>query len=279
LRLPLLAAQTHVLLHDALSVLDRPTAALFHARVADALLEQTDTTQTAFTFYAWVDEQEVAHTVLRANLHVNAVRSIATSLNHLALYTEGAFTIQRAARLPGARQHPQLWQPHLLRDHLSAAGRDPHISASDLLDFRRRADQLAEQTHDDLGVFLVDISLGRAYLLRGQLDTGATLLRNAHDQLASLRQVGPLHRAMLAARLATLYRLRGDFSLWQETLVEALTLARQAGLVRVERDIRTEHGRLPAFARVLEAVGPPVTVASAAHAAHPDWHETKREIA
>jgi transcriptional regulator with XRE-family HTH domain len=254
LRLPLLAALTHILLHDALSVMDRPAAALFHARMAETLLEQVDPTHDAVVFYTLEDHTESRHAVPRSDLHVNALRSVATSLNHLGLYPQGAFAVERAARLPGAQRNPTLWQSHLLRDQLSAVGRDPRLSANDLVDFRRRADRLTEQTADDLGAFLIDLSLGRAYLVRGRLDTGAALLVKANDQLDHLRRVGQLHRAMLVARLATLYRLRGDARLWHETVAQALTLARQAGLTRVERELLSEHGALPEWATVLEAV-------------------------
>ena len=258
LRLPLTAALAHILLHDALSVFDRPAAALFHARMAQTLIEQVDPAHDAVAFHTWDDHAELRHVVPRTDLHVNALRSVATSLNHLGLYREGALTVERARRTPGAARNPMLWQSHLLRDQLSAAGRDPHLSVTDLVRFRREADRLTERTADDLGAFLIELSLGRAYLLRGRLDTGAALLLDARDRVDRLSRSGQLHRAMLLARLGTLYRLQGDAALWHETLVQALTVARQAGLTRVERELLAEHGSMPGFATMLEAVGTPI---------------------
>ena len=93
-----------------------------------------------------------------------------------------------------------------------------------------------------LDIALDDLSLGRAFLLEGDLSEAESHLDEA---VVGLRQAGTQHHLPLGllAR-AALHRLKGDFARAQRDVDEALLIATRSGMRLYEADCHLEQARL-----------------------------------
>ena len=122
----------------------------------------------------------------------------------------------------------------------SPAGREGEVEG-----VLRRARQTLEYlavTNGLLDIALDHVSLGRAYMAGGELETAGEYLRKAVDGLRAAGQMQYLPLGLLPR--ASYHRLSQDYAAAQRDLDEVRTLIRRAGLRLYEVDLALEACRL-----------------------------------
>lgn len=250
---PLASAQVHLLMHDALNILDRPAWGLYHAVMAESVLSQPDS--SPLSYYEPDTEQEFQADYY--DLRVNAVRSQAVSYNTLHLYTSAALLCDRALQEEAAQQQPDAWKVHILRDKVKALSRLPGTHHDQLTAAVKETRTISERHGQGLMLLLINESAARAHIRRGDVQDAEYLLSEGENLIASAApnlNAGQLHRAMLSRTLADHHMKQGDLTGWLDYARQALDTAHSAGLTKLKRELAAAYGDLPAFQNIYEEI-------------------------
>lgn len=238
---PLDLVETCLLLHDVESVLDRPGAALYHARFAGALLRRLDPGRGRR------DQERLDH------FAVNAPYAEVVTLTTLRLPRQAGEQLNRA--LAEADQHPSakgFWLPHLYRHQLAITTGLPRFSQHQVNTVADQARQALEGRDDPINPrtnLLIDMSLARGYLRYEPQSSSERVQRKAYDllrphveNLERIPYLGPLHRVVVLSTFARICWAGNRRDEWTDAVGRALSLATLAGLGHQERRLRETYG-------------------------------------
>jgi len=245
------AAQTHILLHDVLSVFNRPGAALFHARAATTLLKLYTPDGFAGSVLRYevfeprlepANEERHEGMIDHGDLLVNAVRSEVVSLNMLRLFPAARALSKELLENQVVKQRLEYWLPHILRDMLSALAQDVRVPLSDVEAYARWASAVCEKNDDNIGGYLIHNQLARGYIYRERYGEAEGILHNERRRVYATPGMGQIHKGLLLANLTDLYAGMGDWIRWAVTLRETLLIAYESGLSQISWRISQDHG-------------------------------------
>lgn len=220
-RQPLDLLEVCAVLHDAYSVLNRPSRALMCAKWARFVAEYLEPRQ----FRAAGERIEF--------FQVNALRMEAVALHNLNLDDQALALSERVECHPLVRRDPKFWLPHIYRDQLNTLAGLGRFSIRRAQAIARHAQRLCESSaHPDgeLSSFLISRSLANAYSKHGNVKQAMNLVECMTEHIHHLTRFGPLHRVMFLRTAAQVYAAAGDASgaaFWRH---QAIALARQSGL-------------------------------------------------
>jgi hypothetical protein len=234
---PLVFIETCLLLHDTESVLDRPGDALFHARLASAIMRTLDP----------ADYRRGRERFEHLRVNVSYAEAVTLATLGLAGQAETALLDALAAsqRSPTART---FWLPHLYRHQLVTVSRKPRFSQYQVKDLARLAKTACLQRGDPLDPqvdLLIDESLASAYLRYGSdrsIRAAARLLKPAAESIDRVSYLGPLHRTIILKSYARACWAMQRPDEWRHYVHQALTTAIDAGLQHQVRVIRRQYG-------------------------------------
>ncbi len=256
----LAAVEAHILLQDALGVLNRPGEALYHAKMAEEVLARVTDTDSELVFYRVLPgdqmgiERLTEQRISFEDVEVNAIRSEAVSHNLMGLYTEAERISDRALRTIAVKRNPASWLPHLLRDKLSAMSRSKTVSIYDLEQVVQQGYRVQEVQNDPVGLLTMHNALTRGYIMRQQFKQAERLLESEVKRVSMTQNLGQLPQAMLLSRFALLYRAQHNEKAWVHYLTQALSLAHESRLLRLLDQLSKEHGSHPAYADIYRQV-------------------------
>lgn len=255
LRYALGLARVHTLMQDALCVLNRPGAGLYHAKVARGLTEMAspegERGGSSLSYYDFRSRQEAL--IPYGDVYVNAIRIEAACHNMLGDHAHADLICDQALRTEAARHRPDIWLPHVLRDKLNALARNPRTPLEDVEACGRWGRSVCEARGDGLGLLLIENGLARGYALRRRDADALRILEEQLERAEGSEDFGQLHKAMLYENLAELHRWRKEWPEWRHRLTRGLALAREGGLAQVHDRLVRTHGDHPAFGEIREA--------------------------
>jgi hypothetical protein len=232
---PLAVVQICLILHDTQCLLNRPDDALYHAKLASLLTANIDSSAYPGQ-HAYLD-----------HLEFEARRAQAVAYHNMRLPKEAYACCEAAEATRAMREQPEVCKPHLYRDKLNIVSRLPRFTLSE-------ADGLAHQvrhicnhradTLDPVWDFLIQRSLGRAYIAYGNLHRARRILGGLLSQLHHIPQLGLLHQTLFLNTYAKLLWKLGEHDEWQQTARHAFGLAASAGLIHQFNEMRQDYGPL-----------------------------------
>jgi hypothetical protein len=253
---PLAAARTHTLLHDIFCVFNRPGTALYHAKMARAILDYVEDDslyrKQGLIFYNFQKEQE--EILDYYELQVNAIRSEAVSYNHLGLHGIAQATCERALKNEAVNRNPTKWKVHILRDSINALSRNPRTGSTDLEECAYKGRSICEANNDELGLLLIHNYLAQGYLLRGQHKKAKGILNQELFRIDHSTEVGQLHKCLILRGLATLHRMQGNKAEWEFFVTQTLSIAQEAGLSEISGKLHQEYGNEPEYMKIRKQI-------------------------
>jgi hypothetical protein len=237
---PLVFVETCLLLHDTESVLDRPGDALFHARLASAVMQTLDP----------VDYRRGRERF--EHLRVNVAYAEAVTLATLGLSNQAERPLLEAlAASQESSAARTFWLPHLYRHQIVTESGKPRFSQYQVRELAHLAKSACARRSDPLDPqvdLLIDESLASAYLRFGSeksIRAAARLLQPAIESIERVSYLGPLHRTILFKSYArACWALRRSDE-WRHYVHQAFTTAIDAGLQHQVRVIRHQYDGVP----------------------------------
>jgi hypothetical protein len=240
---PLVFVETCLLLHDTESVLDRPGDALFHARLAGAIMRTLDPT----------DYQRGRERFEHLRVNVAYAEAVTLATLGLASLAERPLlaALEASQRSPTAST---FWLPHLYRHQLVTVSGKPRFSQYQVRELAHLAKSACARRSDPLDPqvdLLIDESLASAYLRFGSersVRAAARLLQPAVESIERVSYLGPLHRTILLKSYARACWAQHRTDEWRHYVHLALTTAIDAGLQHQVRVIQRQYDGAPGIA-------------------------------
>jgi hypothetical protein len=231
---PLDYAETCLHLHAAETVLNQPSAALYHAKLARAIMENLEASH-----YPQARERF-------DHFLINAYISEAVAYHNLDLNKQAAEVyLQAELKIQTEVQHSlEFWKPLLYRGHMIATLGQSRFAISQMEFWTNTARKSCEhraEPEDPLLVLLLNTSLADAYIQHKNLKKAHQVLRNEYDHLSQIPFIGALHKTMLLKSYAHLTWVEGNQDDWQYFLGKALNIAQEAGLVHQLEQIKKAY--------------------------------------
>lgn len=250
---PLLIARAHTLLHDALSVFDKPASAHFHAKMARYWLENMAEDNKTEVLEVHIGEERRREEIHSCDdLLINAIRSEAISYYSLGNYQKANILCNEALRLRGVEQNHVFWLPQILRDKMNAMSKLPQATVRELEETGFQARGQCEAGNNAIGLLLLHNSWARGYLIRDQYAKAHALLTTELERVDRIPGVGQYSKARLFSHLATLNRKQKNLFEWEYYLAQAMSIAEEAGLAGLYRELFQEHGNSKIYKNVVE---------------------------
>ena len=236
-RQPLVLVETCLLLHDVESVLDRPSDALYHARLAGAVVRG-------------LDPRDYRRSRVRFDhLAVNVPYAEAVTLTALGMPRQAVERLEAAQAAASERTTAAtFWLPHLYRRRLTALGGQARFSVYQAEEWADRARAACERRNDPLDPqvnLLIDASLARIYLRYGSrlsLRKASRLLRPGVEALQHVPYLGPVRRLTVLTTFAQICWREQRRDEWAQYARQALSLAAAAGLESQVGTLWREYG-------------------------------------
>lgn len=234
---PLVAAEASLVLHDVLSVLNRPGEALVQAMSAAEVMKRLDPGNYPRS------RERLEH--LRVNAHV----AEAVSLTSLGLANRAEVRLLLAeATFQRSSSAAAFWAPHIARGRLAAHSKQNRFNLYEAVEFARQVKEICDRRGDRFDPqfsLLADVSLARAYIRYGTepgLKKARLLLRDPIERLDEVPELGALRRAIALrtyARVCWELKARDE---WELYLGRAWQVAIEAGLDHQLASMRREYG-------------------------------------
>jgi len=229
---PLNTVEVCLLLHDAQCILNRTADALYHAKLARAVIDSLS--------YNKADDKERL-----CSYQIQILRAEARAYCDLRLYREAYETCLQAETSDAMRYQAEDCRPQLYRDKLQALCRKPRFALSEAEGLVARVRTICDGADNELAarwLFMADQYLARAYLNHYNLKKAKRLLSAILTQMDAIPHLGPLHQTMFLKTYARFRWLEGDSAEWEYFLRRALTSAMDAGLTHQISDIKQTYG-------------------------------------
>lgn len=243
------------LLHDVQCVLNRPDDALYHAKLARRILYGLESN---------LGRREQAEI---DRLSFQAIRAEAVAYHNLKLFSHAYAVCQEGEASRFLRERPLVSKPFLFRDKMTALVGRPRFTLRDVEILAEQARAACEEWDDPLNLlwmFLLQESLGRAYLAYGSYKKAERVLQQQLGQLDHIPYVGQLHKTIFFRTYGRLQWKQQDQEGWEYFIKLAIQTALRAGLTHQLRGILEEYG--PAGQALIEKIAgeEPETVLEAA---------------
>lgn len=230
---PLAYIKLCLIVHDSQCVLNRSDDALWHAKLACAVIESLDPLQ-------YRQERELLDA-----LAINSVRSQAIAYYNMGHPREALRLCTRAETMNAMKQQGDLWKPHVLRDKIKSMAELPRFSIGEVENLADEAAASCERRSDlyaPLLSFLNSEALAQAYLQHGNYKDAKRVLTREYERMDQIPQIGPLHRVLFMRTFAKLCRMMRDVQGWNYFIGKAYHLAIESGLLhqidRIEDELR-----------------------------------------
>jgi len=221
--------------HDALSVLNRHSDALWFGLRAKDVIERTNPARQSREEFEY--------------LQVNTYYALSVTYRNLNLHQQARdICHQTIALLKPDPQLSRFWLPHVIRDEIKALAhlRRFAISEAEGLYFQARAMlDRRDGPDDNLLDILLQQALAEAYVGHGttrSLRKADEVLNWQIDTLPQQTQVGPIHTTILLKTFAHLRWKQGSHEEWRYFVDQALDIAGKAGLQHQADQIQRLYG-------------------------------------
>lgn len=221
--------------HDALSVLNRHSEALWFGLRAKDILERTNPAKQSREEFEY--------------LHVNTLYALSVTYRNLNLHQDAREICHQTIAL--LKPDPVLsyfWMPHVIRDEIKALAYLRRFAISEAEGLYFQAQNMLERrdsSDNDLLDLLLRQALAEAYVGHGttrSLKKADDLLNWQIDTLHQHTQVGPIHTTILLKTFAHLRWKQGSREEWRYLANRALDIARNAGLQHQADQIQRQYG-------------------------------------
>ena len=221
-----------LILHDVLCTVDRPTRALYYAKLAQTMLGHLDNTTRRRAFERW------------DHLRVNAAYAAVVSFTNLRLPDAARTEIAGAERWRTSSPAWQTWQPHFERSQLANFGLKGRFGLYDAEAAVYRAHDAVREATESLRpqfALLIDKEYALALSRYGSprsARNGYRYLLPQVERMQAMEQLGPLRQTVVHAAMAAVCQSAGRSD---EALHHAIVtddLATRAGLLHQQRRIR-----------------------------------------
>ncbi len=233
---PLNTVEVCLLLHDVQCILNRTEDALYHAKLARAIMDSLSRND-----YSRERERFDSY-------HIEGFRAEARAYSDLRLYQEAYDTCLEAEASDAMRYQSETCIPQLYRDKLQALCRKPRFALSEAEGLVAKVRAICDSANNDLAprwLFMTNQYLARAYLNHHNIKKAKKLLTHLFQQINTIPHLGPLHQTMFLKTYAQFRWEEGDSTEWEYFLKLALTSAMDAGLAHQISDIRRTYGQAP----------------------------------
>ncbi|HEY7123496.1 MAG TPA: hypothetical protein VH540_06055 [Ktedonobacterales bacterium] len=240
---PLQTVELCFLLHDVQCVLNRPDDALYHAKLARRILYGLESS---------LGRREQAEI---DRLFFQAIRAEAVAYHNLKLFSQAYEVCQEGEASRFLRERPLASKPFLFRDKMTVLVGRSRFTLSDveiLAEQARAACEERDDPIDPLWMFLLQESLGRAYLAYGSHKKAERVLQQQLGQLDHIPYIGLLHKTIFFRTYARLQWKQQDQEGWEYFIKLALRTALGAGLTHQVRGMLEEYD--PASQALIEKV-------------------------
>jgi len=229
---PLNTVEVCMLLHDVQCLLNRTEDALYHAKLAHAIMDGLSRND-------YRDKERFD------SYQIEVIRAESRAYSDLRLYREAYDKCLEAEASDAARYQSEACMPQLYRDKLQALCRKPRFALSEAEGLAANVRAICDASTNELAprwLFMTDQYLARAYLKHQNMKKTRRLLIGLFDHINTIPHLGPLHHTMLLKTYASLRWEEGDYLEWEYFLKRALTFAVDAGLAHQISDIKRTYG-------------------------------------
>ncbi len=233
---PLDYVQLCHVVHDSQCILNRPDDALWHAKLACAVIDSLNLSEY---------RKERERLDYRA---LNSIRSEAIAYHIMGHYREALRLYTRAETMDAMKQRADFWKPHIFRDKIKSLAGLPRFSISEVENLADEVTAICEKRSDDYDPLLLLLNseaLARAYIQHGNYKDARRVLELENDRIDKIPHIGPLHRVLFMRTFARLSRVTQDIPGWDYFIGEAYRLAVESGLQhqtnQIEGELRTNQ--------------------------------------
>ena len=230
---PLNTVEVRMMLHDAQCLLNRTEDALYHAKLARAIMDSLSRDD-------YYREQERFD-----SYHIEVFRAEARAYSDLRLYREAYDKCLEAEASDAMRYQPAAAIPQLYRDKLQALCRKPRFALSEAEGLVAQVTAICESSSNDLAprwLFMTNQYLARAYLNHQNMKKAQNILKVIIEEINTIPHLGPLHQTLFLKTYAKFRWQEGDCTEWEYFIKQALTYAVEAGLAHQISDIKRTYG-------------------------------------
>ncbi len=230
---PLNTVEVCLLLHDAQCILNWTEDALYHAKLARAIMDSLSRND-------YRDKERFD------SYQFEALRAEARAYSDLRLYREAYDTCLHAEMSDAMRYQSEACIPQLYRDKLQALCRKPRFALSEAEGLVAKVRAICDSAKNDLAprwLFMANQYLARAYLAHHNIKKAKKLLTGIFEQMPTIPHLGPLHQTLFLKTYARFRWEEGDSTEWEYFLKQALTYAVDAGLAHQISDIKRTYGQ------------------------------------
>lgn len=224
-RQPIIYLELCTMLQDLYSIMGRVVDALAFAKLSKYVCHL-------------IDASDYPQHFERLNFHnVNVFRTEIVALHNLKRDEEAFALTQEVEQVDTFKDDSIFWKPHLYRDRLNAMSGMKRVSISDAFYLAEAAKDICQKradSHDPLLSFLIDRSLARVLIARGNklnLKRGNQLLRKNYDELNMIPHLGVLHKVLFLRTYAEAWWIQGDNVQGAEIMRQAIEIATEANLL------------------------------------------------
>jgi hypothetical protein len=229
---PLSTVEVCMILHDAQCILNRTEDALYHAKLAHAIMDSLSRND-------YRDKERFD------SYQIEVIRAEARAYSDLRLYREAYDKCLQAEASDAVRYQSEACLPQLYRDKLQALCRKPRFALSEAEGLAANVRAICDSATNELAprwLFMADQYLVRAYLKHQNMKKARRLLNGLFDRINTTSHLGPLHHTMFLKTYANFCWEEGDYLEWEYFLKRALTNAVDAGLAHQISDIKRTYG-------------------------------------
>lgn len=230
---PLAVIQICFVLHDTQCLLNRPDDALYHAKLARWLVHHLDRS-TYRAQREYIDQ-----------LEFHSIRAQTVAYHSLKLPKEAYACCEEAETTRVARERPDEWKPHLLRDKLNTLSYMPRFTLREAEELAHEVSTITQRRGGADGPvwhFMMQRSLGRAYLEYGNLSKANRIFEALLNDLHRIPQLGPVPQTLFLNAYAKLLLQQGLIAEWQAILSRAVSIATDTGITRQFVEMRQSYG-------------------------------------
>jgi hypothetical protein len=231
---PLSTVEICMLLHDVQCILNRTEDALYHAKLARAIMEGLS--RNDYRDKERFDSYQIR--VLRAEVR---------AYSDLRLYRDAYEKCLEAEMSDAMRSQPEESIPQLYREKLQALCRRPRFALSEAEGLVAQVRIICDSSDNDLAprwLFMANQYLVRAYLAHHNMKKAKKLLTEIFEQIPTIPHLGPLHQTIFLKTYARFRWEEGDSTEWEYFIKQALTYAVEAGLAHQISDIKRTYGQI-----------------------------------
>lgn len=229
---PLNVVEVCMFLHDVQCILNCPADALYHAKLAHAIMSS-------------LNREDYRDKERFDGFQIQVIRAEIVAYNNLQLFQEAYNCCLQVEESEVAKRQIGSCLPHLYRDKIRALSGRPRFALSEVEGLATQVSRICDHQRDDfdpLWVFLINRFLGLAYLRHQNVKKAAKTLQKQFEQMDKIPHLGPLHRTMFLKVYARCRYEEGDSTEWEYLITQALQGASSAGLTHQIHEIQQEYG-------------------------------------